>query len=184
MYTNYVLKFPWILILCVIFWMTQDPDVLWCCSWVSWFRGTRLKKIPQGPTHSWVFQHPLDIWTLSKSNGTILKSIFSHRGHMQDCAQLLQKHSLMLKAALLEKGQIFRICRKPKGCVGHQIGIFLKNSALLNCSGQTRDLWTIITKQGLCKLWNRVIFINSIIISDFWTICKHLLCEISYSGQY
>ncbi len=59
--------------------------------------------------------------------------------------------------------------------------IFLKNSRQFNCSGQTRDSWTTITKQKntsvdhsgnntllrikhICKLLNGVIFINSTIV--------------------
>ncbi len=62
---------------------------------------------------------------------------------------------------------------------------------------KTRDSWTTITKQkntavdhsgnntvsSVCKLLNRVIFINSTIIFSCG-LHVNILCEISYSGQY
>ncbi len=77
--------------------------------------------------------------------------------------------------------------------------IFLKNSRQFNCSAQTRDSWTTITKQKT-QLW--IIQVTTQCwfkgVQTFkrghlykfnyyflmWTTCKHLLCEISYSGQY
>ncbi len=71
--------------------------------------------------------------------------------------------------------------------------IFLKNSRQFNCSGPTRDSWTTITKQTHSwgsfseqhsvknQTFKRVIFIHSTVI---FIIFQHLLCEISYSGQY
>ncbi len=65
--------------------------------------------------------------------------------------------------------------------------IFLKNSSQFNCSGQTRDSWTTITKQNNTAVdhsGNNTVLISNKFNYYFWTICKHLLCAISYLGQY
>ncbi len=79
--------------------------------------------------------------------------------------------------------------------------IFLKNSAQFNCSEQTRYSWTTITTKKITVVDhpgnNTVLrtkgsqtfewgyFNNfSYFFVVLWTKCKHLLCKISYSGQY
>ncbi len=78
--------------------------------------------------------------------------------------------------------------------------IFLKNSRKFNCSGQTRDSWTTITKQKNTAVdhsgnntvlrikhmltFERGLFYKLNIFFLLWTTCKHLLCEMSYLGQY
>ncbi len=56
---------------------------------------------------------------------------------------------------------------------------------MFNCSGQTRDSWT--TKQNNTAVdhsGNNTVLISNKFNYYFWTICKHLLCAISYLGQY
>ncbi len=68
--------------------------------------------------------------------------------------------------------------------------IILKNRAQFYCSEQTRDSWTIITKQKQSWIIQgnthsiKVVLIISAIFFVLWNKCKHILYKISYSGQY
>ncbi len=56
------------------------------CSWfLHWSWAVQLPAVLQKNTaHSLVFQHLLHIWTFSKSDCMILRSIFSHWGQLRD----------------------------------------------------------------------------------------------------
>ena len=76
--------------------------------------------------------------------------------------------------------------------------IFLKNRAQINCSEQTRDSWTTMTKHKNSRgssgnhtqywesmvhiLMNGVILINSAIVLSCQLNANIFLCKISYSG--
>ncbi len=98
---NPIQKFvnPWFLILRVVTWMIHDCFLFSDgCSWVSclfWTveLSTVLQKNPPGPADSSVFQHILQIWTLSNSDCMILRSIFSHGGQLRDSNTTIKKGS-------------------------------------------------------------------------------------------
>ncbi len=60
------------------------------CSWVSCWSWADQKN-PPAPAHSLIFQHLLHIWTLSKSDCMILRSIFSHWGQLRDSYTTITK---------------------------------------------------------------------------------------------
>ncbi len=57
------------------------------CSWVPCY----FLSNPPAPAHSLLFQHLLHIWSLSKSDCMILRSIFSHRGQLRDSYTTITK---------------------------------------------------------------------------------------------
>ncbi len=72
----------------------------------------------------------------------------------------------------------------------------LKNSRQLNCSGPMRDSWTTIitykNSRGSSRKWHIVLRFKTFEWGHFyqcsyyfvlWSVCKHLLCEIYFSGQ-
>ncbi len=105
------------------------------------------------------------------------------------------------------KGSNTQKCWKTKEFVGTEefssfiFVVIWRTADSLTCSGQTRDSWTTITKQTKNTAVddsgnNTVLIIKCMWTFEqghfykfnyhflLWTICKHILCEISYSGQY
>ncbi len=96
-----------------------------------------------------------------------------------NCAQC-ENMDLKIIKSLLERVHICRRCCKTE----EPAGFFLKNRAQFNCSEQTRDSWTTITKQKtfvdrprtvLKPILNGVVLIISAIFFVLWTKCKHLM---------
>ncbi len=150
---------------------------------------TFCSKVPPPPLNAWFFllEHQ---WGFEPSVIVAYESL--------SCPQC-EKMDLKIMQSLFERVQIHKNAGKPKNLWSLK-DFFLKNSKQFNCSGQTRESsWTTITKQKNTAVdhsgKNTVLRINLITFEQghfykcsyyflLWTICKHSLYEISYSGQF